>query len=209
MLKFIIILVGVFLLTTEAMAQKVLQKEFSALGFETLIIESDDVFTIDISAKKTDKIKIRTHIEGENYESVVVNTSEAHKTLTLSTGYSPFFKKENDKLAAHKIIAIDMIVTIPESMQVEIRSKIASVTGKGAYDNFFVALENGTCLLNNFKGNATLYTKEGAITVYAKPVVTGQAVSKKGTTLNQLPKTGKYKINAESITGSITLLQTE
>ncbi|RFN59311.1 hypothetical protein [Marixanthomonas ophiurae] len=207
MLKYIVILVGVILFTTEAKAQKVLQKEFSASGFETLIIESDDVFTIDISAKKTDKIKINTHIEGEYYESVVLNTSEAHKTLTLSTGYTPFFKKENDKLAAHKVIAIDMVITVPENLKVEIRSKIASVTGKGTFKNMFIALENGQCLLKNFTGNATLYTKQGAITVYAKPDVSGQGLSKKGTILNELSKTGKYKITAESITGSITLLQ--
>jgi len=207
MLKYKLLLAIVFFVTNQASAQKILQKQFNASAFETLVIESDDVFTIAISAQKTDNINVRTHIEGEHHESVVLNTSEAGKTLTLSTGYSPFFEKENDKLAAHKLIAIDMLITVPENLSVEIRSKIASVTGKGTYENFFVALENGTCLLKNFKGNATLYTKEGAITVYAKPTVTGQAVSKKGTVLNELPKTGKHKIIAESITGSITLLQ--
>ena len=207
MLKHIFIFTVLLFFTTDITAQKVLQKQFDASSFERLVIESDDVFTITISAQKTDNINVRTHIEGEHHESVVVNTSEAGKTLTLSTGYSPFFEKENDKLAAHKLIAIDMLITVPENLSVEIRSKIASVTGKGTYENFFMALENGTCLLNNFKGNATLYTKEGAITVYAKPTVTGQAISKKGTVLNELPKTGKHKIIAESITGSITLLQ--
>jgi len=209
MLKHIVIVIGIILFTTEITAQKILQKEFSASGFETLALHSDDVFTVNISTKKTDKITIQTHVEGEYYENVVVNTSEKNRILTVTTGYSPFFEKENDKLAAHKVIAIDMEITIPETMKVEIQSKIASVTGKGTFKNMFVALENGTCLLKKFKGNATLYTKKGAIVVHAKPNVTGEAVSKKGTILNELPKAGIYKIIAESITGSITLLQTK
>lgn len=207
MLKYIIIIIGVVLFSTEASAQKVLEKQFNASAFETLVIESDDVFTIDISAAKTDKIKVRTHIEGEHYESVVLNTFEAHNTLTLSTGYSPFFEKENDKLAAHKLIAIDMEIIVPENLNIEIRSKIASVKGNGTFKNMFVALENGTCLLNNFEGNATLYTKRGPITVYAVPKMAGEAISKKGVVINELSKNGSYKIKAESITGTIKLLQ--
>ncbi|PVW15298.1 hypothetical protein [Marixanthomonas spongiae] len=207
MIKYIVTIVGVLLFSTDVAAQKLLEKQFNASAFETLVIESDDVFSIAILAEKTNTINVRTHIEGEHYESVVLNTSEAHKTLTLSTGYSPFFEKENDKLAAHKLIAIDMVVTVPENMNIEIRSKIASVTGSGAFENMFAALENGMCLLHNFKGNATLYTKQGAITVYAVPNVAGEAISKNGAVTNELPKTGRYKIKAESRTGAVTLLQ--
>ncbi len=207
MLKYIAIILAVILFSTEATGQKVLQKEFNASGFETLAIKSDEVFTVNISTKQTDKITIQTHVEGEHYESVLVNTSEKNRKLLVTTSYSPFFKKENDKLAAHKVIAIDMDITIPEAMGVEIESKIASVTGKGTFKNVYVALENGTCSFKNFVGNATLYTKKGAIAVYAKPNVSGEAISKKGTISNQLPRKGKYKIKAESITGSITLLQ--
>ena len=77
-----------------------------------MILDSDTVFTVRLSSEKTDKIRINTHVEGEYHENVVVNTSEENKTLTVTTGYSPFFEKENDKLAAHKVIAIDMELEI-------------------------------------------------------------------------------------------------
>ena len=207
MVKYCILILLAIFITTEATSQKVLQKEFNASGFENLVLQADNVFTVTISAEKTDKISVKTHVEGEYYESVVVNTSEENKNLTLTTGYSPFFERENDKLGAHKVIAIDMLITVPETLQVEVRSKIASVLAEGTFDNIFVALENGTCHLINFTGNATLYTKEGSILVYANPSVTAQATSKKGKIINQLSESGTYKITAESITGSITLLQ--
>lgn len=206
MLKYFITVTFLFVLA-ESSAQKVLEKEFNASGFNTLILDSDTVFTVRLSSEKTDKIRINTHVEGEYHENVVVNTSEENKTLTVTTGYSPFFEKENDKLAAHKVIAIDMVITVPETMKVEVHSKIASVIGEGTFNNVFVALENGTCHLKNYTGNATLYTKQGAIEVYASPAVSAKAISKKGNIKNELPKHGKYKIKAESITGSITLLQ--
>ncbi len=207
MVKKIIYILLLISFVSESFAQKVLQKEWDASGISKLVIESDEVFNIKITSEKTNTIKIDTHVEGENYEDVVLGVIEKEKSLILNTGYSPYFEAKNDKLAAHKVIAIEMEVTLPETMMVSIRSGIASVEGYGSFKSFEAGLESGNCILYNFRGNALLQTKQGAITVYAKENVKGKAISKRGIIHNTLPMKGKYTINAESIDGTIRLIQ--
>jgi len=195
------------LVTAQCFSQKTFEKVFEASGINSLIINSDSIFTVYITSKKTNKITVKTKVAGETYENVVLNTAEENGKLIITIGYSPFFKTENDKLAAHKVIAIDMEIVIPERLQIEIISKIASVITKGTFNKIITRLENGNCELIDFYGNALLQSKVGSIKVSAKTNVAGIAVSTKGTIINNLKKKGKYLIEAESIEGSITLLQ--
>ena len=195
------------LVTAQCFSQKKFEKVFEASGINSLIINSDSIFTVYITSKKTNKITVKTKVAGETYENVVLNTAEENGKLIITIGYSPFFKAENDKLAAHKVIAIDMEIVIPERLQIEIISKIASVITKGTFNKIITRLENGNCELIDFYGNALLQSKVGSIKVSAKTNVAGIAVSTKGTIINNLKKEGKYLIEAESIEGSITLLQ--
>ena len=87
---------------------------------------------------------------GENYENVLVTTSEENKTLKIGTSYSPYFIAENDKLAAHKVMSVDIELTIPNFLYVEVNTPIASISVTGNYSNFHAYLENGDCQLNNF-----------------------------------------------------------
>ena len=209
MLKFVIPIVLVTAMTVRGWSQKVLQKEWDAAGIEKLVVASDEVFTIAITSEKTDKISVYTNVEGETYEGVVLRISEDEKTLTIRTAYAPYFEKKDDKLAAHKVLAIDMTIVVPMNLQVEINSKIASVRASGDFNELKVSLDNGNCDMFNFKGNATLHTRHGYIKVLARKQVGGNATSKRGNVINRLPKQGKYHIEAESVEGAITLLQTE
>lgn len=203
-----ILLIILVVFSSEAFSQKVLQKEFEIQDIEKLTLNVDEVFSVRVTAKNTDKILVITTVQGENYENVVVNTSEENKNLILSTGYSPFFTLENDKLAAHKVISIGMEIIVPRDMELHLSSMLASVIVKGDYKMVYIGLENGSCNLIDFSGNASLQTKSGSITVTAKGNTSGIAISKSGSTLNELPERGKYFIKAESTTGAISLLQT-
>ncbi len=208
MLKYLIIFIGLGCLHSTH-AQKVLQKEWDQADVTTLIIDSDEVFTIDITASKTQKIRVYTSVEGETYESVVLRVAEKGNTRTIRTAYSPYFNKKDDKLAAHKVLAIDMIIEVPEGMSVEVRSAIASVSASGVFKELRVGLEDGNCDIANFLGNAALHTRQGAINVRALPGVRGTAVSKRGTVVNNLPGVGAYRVVAESVDGAISLLPTK
>ena len=194
--------------SSEGFAQKILLKEFDAQEIEKLIVNADRVFSVKIATEETQKIFVTAKVQGENFESVMVSASEENGSLKIEMGYTPFYKAINDKLAAHKVISVDLEIRLPKNMFVSITSDIASIAAQGDYQFLYIGLENGNCDVKNFRGDGSLQTKQGNISVYAKDNVAGSAFSKTGQVLNDLPAQGKYYIKAESIGGIIKLLQT-
>lgn len=194
---------------SEAISQKLVEKQLDATRFERLVISSDMINTLAVTSEATNQIRIVNKVVGENYENVIVTTSEENKTLKIGTSYSPYFIADNDKLAAHKVMSVDIELTIPNFLYVEVNTSIASISVTGNYSNFHAYLENGDCQLNNFLGNASIKTKQGNIEVHARENVSGRAFSKNGSVVNYLPGKAKYTIIAESRDGDISLLQTK
>ena len=201
----VLLLVGI----SDAISQKLVEKQLDATRFERLIISSELINRLTILSGVTNQIRIVNKVVGENYENVIITTSEENKTLKIGLSYSPYFKPENDKLAAHKIMSVDIELTIPNFLYVEVDTSIASINVTGNYLNFQAYLENGDCELNNFLGNAIITTKKGNIKVGAKENVSGRAFSANGTVVNYLPGMAKYTVIAESRDGDISLLQTK
>ncbi len=190
-------------------AQKNSEKKIAAEGIQKIEIISDDIFQINIISKAVEEITLNSKIQGEHFENIVVSTSIENGVFIIKTSYSPFYKPDNDKLAAHKLISVEVDLIIPINLEIYIKSQIASVNASGTFKNIEVGLENGNCTIDNFLGNANLQTKNGFINVLSKPNVSGRIISKHGNVKNKLPKIGKYLIKAESITGSILLQQTK
>ncbi|AVI50738.1 hypothetical protein C5O00_05950 [Pukyongia salina] len=200
------ILILLLLLSAHGLfAQKKVQKQWNASGIDTLWIDSDVVYKVRISEGGAESIDLITSIEGEYFEAVTVDTKITGRTLKIDTGFSPFFKPKNDKLAAHKVLSIEMILQVPENLAVVIRSKSASVSFKGSLSFLETALENGNCELMRFRGNARLYSVSGNITVDALSNVGGRAISEEGNMYNELELEGAYFIEAKSRRGSVSL----
>jgi len=202
------ILVFVFL-TVTVYAQKVIDKSWDIMGIDRLEIVSDDIFNIVINSSDTSGINLITKIEGEHNENVVLNISEENKTLTLSTGFTPYFQALDDKLAAHKVISIEMELYISNKLEVFVRSIMTSLTTHGRYKDLHVELGDGNCVLNDFEGDAQLLTIDGNITVVAHDTVKAEGKTRNGKLINELSTIGNYTILAESVNGDITLLKSQ
>lgn len=195
--------------STFCYAQKVIQKKFPSEEISEFSITDNAIFKIEIQSSEESTITVSAHISGEHAENIIIEEKIVDGTLFLKTGFAPFFTFENDKLAAHKIMAIELKITVPKTIAVEIKSKLASVNFNGNIKNLRINLENGNCTLTNFSGNAQLKTIGGNITAQTQKNVSGNAISKNGTVENNLSSKGKFLIAAESINGSISLLQTK
>ena len=203
---YLMLLVGVF---SQAQAQKIMEKSWDASSVERLEIISDEVYHISIISEATNRISVRTKVAGEHSENVALLVSEENKTLSLSSGFTPFFVQQNDKLAAHKVLSIEMEIRIPMDMSVFIKGRIVSVETTGAFKDIQLDLRNGNCVLHNFKGNAQLNSRNGNITVFAQETGVFDVNSRNGTVKNELPKEGRFLIKAESVNGDITLLKSQ
>ncbi|MDC8002543.1 hypothetical protein POV27_00640 [Aureisphaera galaxeae] len=199
------LLIFVVFLALPGKAQKVIQRSLDAEGIKKLEITSDQVFLIKLEAKDTETIEIKTLVEGENYENVVLSVEEKEGVLRVKTGYTPYFEGANDKLAAHKVISIEMTLIIPENLSVFVSSFIASVQATGFFENLYTGLNNGNCTLQDFLGNAQLNSRNGFIHVTAEAGVMGTAHSQRGKVNNSLPKTGWYEVTAQSVNGDVIL----
>lgn len=190
-------------------AQKTMDKVWSSRGIQTLKIDSDQVFNIFLVNSEDSNISAVIKVEGETYENVVLEVQENDGILSMETAYTPYFEPINDKLAAHKVLAIEMHVKVPSKLGVSIEAEIASLLAKGSFKMLDIQLARGNCELQDFRGNARIYTKEGFIEVGSRNKVAGKATSRNGRIINTLPKAGKYWIEAESISGDISLRQTQ
>lgn len=190
-------------------SQKIIEREIDADLINSIEINSNTIHSVLILSEKSNSIKIRTKIEGEHYENVVLSLVEKDNILFLKPAYSPFYKAENDKLAAHKVQSIEIEISIPERMEVSITSSMASVITRGKFKAVSVKLDSSNCILENFLGDANLKTKEGFITVTTSDNIFGKAFSKNGKVNNELSKNkgSKYLIIAETNEGEISLSQ--
>jgi len=202
------ILILIFVIS-EGYAQKILEKSWDAADVQRLEIISDQVFKIKIVSAATETIRLITRIEGENFENVVVNVFEEQHTLLLTTGYTPYFEAANDKLAAHKVISIEMELLLPSHIAVFIQGAIVSVDTEGTFRKIHLELDTGNCLLTNFNGDAQLNTKNGNITVYGDSNVFAIGETKRGTLRNELSSPGKFSVKAQSVNGDIILLKSQ
>ncbi|WP_026450960.1 hypothetical protein [Aequorivita capsosiphonis] len=206
--KITFIIAFLFFGSYSAMAQKIIEKEFSAEGIHRLSIADDSIFSIKINSSKRESIKMKVHVSGEHAEAIIIEENRFQGKLALKTAVMPYFTFEKDKLAVHKVMAIEVEMYIPETISVEIKSKLASLETKGKIQNLSVSLQNGSCILTDFSGRARLKTITGNIELKAQKEVSGKAVSRNGTVVNTLFKEGKFLVEAESINGDIYMLQT-
>lgn len=209
MIKIRLISFFIFFLSISLSAQKAIQKEYAAEDVQTLSIVDDALFKITVHSTTEKNIQLSAHISGEHAEEVIIAENLSGKTLSLKTGYTPFLVLENDKLAAHKVMAIEIELVVPSTISIEITSKLAAVTAVGHFKDLSVSIENANCHLLRFSGNAHIKTKDGNILVLAENMVSGTAFSENGTAENTLGKHEKYTVVAESVNGTIKLLQTK
>lgn len=205
-------LLGFFLIsmlnfTHHGFSQKIIEKTWEGEAFDRIEIISNEVFKIEIMVGDFSEIKLQTKISGENAENMNIGASEKSKVLSLKPSYRPYFIPQNDKLAAHKVISIEMKLYLPEQKSVFIDSNLASLEATGSFLTLEVNLRDGYCLLKEFSGNGVLNTLLGNITVFAKSNVSGEAISRNGSVINQLSTQEINTLKVESVNGNISLLK--
>ena len=185
--------------------QKVVEKQWDMAGIDRVEVVSDSIFRIDVKSTSGDQIKVQAAIEGELYENLLLDGLNKDGVLSLKVGLTPFFEADNDKLAAHKVVSVSLLIQIPRDLTLVVSSNLADLSVEGPLEHIQAALYNGDLLLTDFSGTADLRTTHGDIEVLAYGPVMGLAKSKKGEVDNRLPEQGTLPIRAKSVNGAIRL----
>ncbi len=194
------------MITTSIVAQKRISQTYSIDSVSELFVNSDEVFEISVSAMDTEVITIHTIIDGETFASTLLNIKTEDNILEITTGKTPDYIPFNDKLSAHKVIAIELEIIIPKNLDLSIYSKLAAVKTNGQLGQVRIDLGRGYFIGEEFRfrESAIINTLSGDITLsIEKAKVTGQ--SRSGTVV--IPKDFIYgsPLTLQSISGNITV----
>ena len=142
--------------------------------------------------------------EGEHSENLVIIDSINQGVLRLSTDFHPLFKADNDKLSAHKVLSVELQLSIPKPIDLNIKSDIAQTKIEGHFPNVFIELKTGNCTLDPFLGNATINTINGTINIKTNNAKT-IAKSKTGIVDVKQFKLALYQLNLQTVNGNINV----
>ena len=203
-----IFFIAVVLCCLPGFAQKDTHEIIDASGIERINIETNEVYLIRMFSTNTDKIKVRTHSEGEYFNQILLKTRVQGKQLEISTEYPQRLTSGYDKLSAHKVFSLEIELEIPQDMNITVRSNIASLEGKGEYRSVFAELKQGYCTLRDFTGSTVINTYSGNILVETSRGLI-EARSRNGRV--EIPEflPGRNPIKLTSIDGDIIVRKTK
>ena len=194
-------------IATSVVAQKHISQTYSIEGISELFINSNEIFKITISATDTDIITVDTIIDGETFASTLLNTSTKDSILKITTGKTPDYIPFNDKLSAHKVIAIELEITIPKDLNLSIYSTLAAVKTKGQLGLVHIDLGRGYFIGEefHFRESAIINTLSGDINIFSNDKALVTAQSRSGDVV--IPKDFIYgnPLKLQSISGDITI----
>ncbi len=195
-------------LSVTVCAQKLVKKTVVDPENQAITIQADRCFQVDISNSETDELVVAAEMEGEYASNLLVNLEEKGKTIFISTGFTPNFEHPNDKLSAHKVIAIALQIKIPKYKQVNVFGTGARVLVTGLYRNLGVVLADGECILDDVGETVEVKTQNGNIRVVSGKGIC-EASSDYGQVVGSLDTIGNTVYNLHSKEGNIYLNKTK
>ncbi len=198
----------ILFLSIQLHSQKTIEKTIDAQNISFIMVEGNEMFKIKLNTSRTEKIILKTKIEGEYSEDMVVLANIEGDSVIVSSAFQPLFVNHNDKLSAHKVISIEIELIVPENRKVYIESNTASAEIDGDYDFLTAELSQGNCDLNIYDSNAIVNTVNGEIELNTN-FADVEAFSKTGTVAREQLTLGSNQISLNSVNGNISIIKTK
>lgn len=205
-MKFSLSLLLFILTITSGYSQKNTTRTYDAENIKQLFIDTDEVYKITLKTANTNKVTLISHAEGEYYNDISLNMEMESNRMILTSAFNEDLQGGFDKLSAHKVFSLELILEIPEGLEVFIVSNIASVIGSGNFKSLEVELQSGYCKLNPFLGDAVINTYRGSIYLVTNNA-TIKANSRNGNLEISSDLSGNHQIKLTSIDGDIHVVK--
>lgn len=147
--------------------QQISKKSIWNPNLSMLEIATDNVFELQLKTHRSPWIEVKATMEGEYENAFVISFIENGSTLVVAAQKQQMFFMPNDKLAAHKVLSIGLVVKIPEQLNVLVQGSGTDVTAVGSFNNLNIALGDGNCFLKKIMGSAVVKTFSGDIVLWA------------------------------------------
>lgn len=195
--------------TVSVYAQKQTTTVYDARDIRAVVLHGDEIYRINLRTGPVDRITVKTRSDGEYYDRIYMYSEIKGDKLFLSSKYPEILNSGYDKLSAHKVLSMEVDILIPESLKVNLRSNLASVSMRGAYQDVYIQLKSGSATLDDFQGSAVINTYDGDITVLAPEKFSIQAESRYGKVSVPNSTEGLNVLKLTSINGDISVQETK
>ena len=200
--KFYITFLLIFIGTNGMLSQKVVRKALLLPHITTIQIDAERFSLVRLETVPGAELKVQASMEGEYQKDIGIEIIEDGNTLHLAGFFQPYFEVPNDKLSAHKVVAITLFVQVPEDKVILLYGSGTRVHSKGVYRELEIVLDDGNCTLERPEGKIRVTTHSGNIVLEAE---SGKLVaqSKYGSVqMGEIPD-GSNFYRLESIKGKI------
>lgn len=199
----------IFLVSICCFSQKAVEKRVYAKGITLIDIDAQNVYKVSIKTHASNDVLIATVMDGE-YQNEFINTiKEDGTTLYIGVENRPLFDNPNDKLSAHKVVAVALGVIVPAYKQVQITGNYTQVYVEGAYDNLRVSTENEMVYMKNTLGNLIQARTRNGNIVVKNSKGNFEAISKYGKVYIEKSEKGNTKFELNSLNGNIYINKIE
>ena len=188
-------------------AQKNIEKTFVLnKGVSAVVFDLEHVFSIKLKSSKKPGITLKAISEGEYANHFVITEDVTDGIMTISGSIAFTFPNNQDKLSAHKVHAITIEITVPESLKITVNSGIGNLDAKGYYKQLTTNFLSGNSWLHNVSGSLQIQTVSGNINLVAKE---GRVIfeTKTGVVAKEQLVNGPSVFKLKTIKGNINIKQ--
>ncbi|QLG45554.1 DUF4097 family beta strand repeat-containing protein [Costertonia aggregata] len=189
-------------------AQKIIKKSVLTTRTTLVNIDAGQCFLLTVENSDSDLLQVYATIDGEYKKDLAVNIKEEGNTLSIHTDFQPLFKNPNDKLSAHKVVSIALVVKVPNGKNLTVNGTSCMVAISGFFKNISVVLDDGMCTLKNITETAKVRTQSGNIVAFVRSADI-KSKTKYGKVHTEAVPKGESKLDLASVTGNIYLKKTD
>jgi hypothetical protein len=189
-------------------AQNSITSEINANDIMEININGNQIFNITVTTSSTEFIKISSLVDGEYQDYFQVITVQKDGILFLKLEKSPLSVIADDKRNAHKVVAVNLSIEMPDNLNLNIKSDIGYVDVEGDFNSLSIELIRGNCKVIGSAEQAMVNTIDGHINIETKNAKVN-AVSNNGTVIIDDFKFTELLLTLQSINGNITVRNQE
>ncbi len=184
------------------LCQKIVKKTMLLSHIEGVQIDAERFSEVRLTTIPGAELRLEATMEGEYQRDIGIEITEIGNTLRITGSFPPFFKAPNDKLSAHKVVAVTLMVQLPENQFVGLYGTSTRVVAGGAYRELEIVLNDGQSFLHNPEGIIRVVSQSGDIVLNAGTGVLN-ASTKYGKVHIQELSPGRNQYSLQSVRGDI------
>lgn len=139
----------VLLWSSSLQGQQLSSKNIAVDLQKKLNVDLTYVAHFEVDTHQENYIQTELAAEGEYRDMYNLSILESEDIYDISLSKNPLYSNFNDKLSAHKVLAITLKILVPSQMVLDIDGLNSIVYTKGNYRELNVFLNEGICFLHH------------------------------------------------------------